>query len=258
MEIIAGNVDLEALNEVLSTPEQLEAYKKPFDGYTPLLLPRIFGTFLVTCGNLVYGSKPSYLKFRAVEVIARVPYHSWASAAFTLLTCFYTDEQRAIDLSKMAQYARIAQDNETMHVIVISQLAKQEERSGIIRHTIVPMFFAFFYFIVSYTLFLVRPRWSFELNYLFESHAFAQYDEFMRIREEELKNKTILSDFLNAYGRHPISQYDFFLTVRNDELIHRNQSVRDINLEKDRHHRRRAWILLGLLVLAAGIVSVIY
>ncbi len=255
MDIIAGNADLEALNKELESQEQLHAYKMPYDGYKPLLLPRILGTFLVTCGNIVYGNKPSYLKFRAVEVIARVPYHSWASAAFTLLTCFYNDENRAMRLSKVAQYSRIAQDNETMHVIVISQLAKQEERSGIIRHSIIPMFFAFFYFIASYCLYIIRPRWSFELNYLFESHAFAQYEEFLATRGEELRNKPILSDFLNWYGRHPISQYDFFLSVRNDELIHRNQAVRDIDMERDVTHRRRAWLIFGILVFGIGLLA---
>ena len=194
MDIIAGNADLEALNREIENPEQLRAYKIPYDGYKPLLLPRILGTFLVACGNIVYGNKPSYLKFRAVEVIARVPYHSWASAAFTLL-------------------------------------------------------------IASYLLYIIRPRWSFELNYLFESHAFAQYEEFLATRGEELRNKPILSDFLNWYGRHPISQYDFFLSVRNDELIHRNQAVRDIDMERDVTHRRRAWLIFGILVFGIGLLA---
>jgi ubiquinol oxidase len=249
MQTIAGNADLEALNEVLNDAEQLHAYKTPYDSYKPLLLPRILGGFLVGCGNLVYGNGPSYLKFRAVEVIARVPYHSWVSATFTLLTCFYANETKAMRLSNTTRYARIAQDNETMHVIVISQLAKQESRPGIIRHTIIPMFFAFFYFIASYLLFLIRPRWSYELNYLFESHAFEQYDRFLASHEERLRNKPILSDFLNWYGRNPISQYEFFRSVRNDELIHRNQSVHDIDFEHDRMHRRRSLLLAALVVL---------
>jgi ubiquinol oxidase len=255
MQTIAGSADLEALNEVLNDSEQLRAYKAPYDTYKPLLLPRILGGFLVGCGNLVYGSKPSYLKFRAVEVIARVPYHSWASATFTLLTCFYANETKAMQLSYTTRYARIAQDNETMHVIVVSQLAKQEGRSGIIRHTIIPMLFAFFYFIASYLLFLVRPRWSYELNYLFESHAFDQYNEFLSAKEEELRSKPILSEFLNSYGRNPISQYEFFRSVRNDELIHRNQSVHDIDFEHDRMHRRRS-LLIGLLILLLLLVCI--
>lgn len=245
---ILGNQALEELNVALNNDETLRAYKLPYDNYKPLLLPRILGTFLVTCGNVVYGSKPSYLKFRAVEVIARVPYHSWEHAAFTLLTFFYTDEHRALMLSKMSNYVRIAQDNETMHVIVISQLAHIHERAGFIRHTLIPLIFAFFYFTASYMLYLIRPRWSYELNFLFESHAFAQYQEFITTREEELKGRTILSEFLSQYGRHPISQYDFFKSVRNDEIIHRNESIHHIDSESDARSRMRVYLAVVLFV----------
>src|SRR5690606_8474837 len=103
------------LNRQLDDDEQLRAYKAPYDNYKPALLPRMLGGFLVFCGNLVYGAEPSYLKFRAVEVIARVPYHSWASAAFTLLTMFYTSEARAMKLAKIKDYSILASNNETMH-----------------------------------------------------------------------------------------------------------------------------------------------
>jgi len=245
MDLIAGNKDLEQLNQQLNDPQLLHDYKQPLDNYRPSLPPRILGTILVTCGNIVYGEKPSYLKFRAVEVIARVPYHSWSSAAYTLLTFFYANEQKALELSKVERFARIAQDNETMHVIVISQLADKEQPAGIIRHTLIPMFFAFFYFGASYFMFLLRPRWSYELNYLFESHAFDQYNRFLESRGEELHNKPILSDFLSHYGRYPINQYDFFLSIRNDEIIHRNQSIHEIDTEVDDLHVKRIKFFLA-------------
>jgi hypothetical protein len=141
---------------------------------------------------------------------------------------FYSNEQKAMRLSEVAKYARFAQDNETMHVVVISHLAKQEERAGIIRHTLIPMVFAFFYFWWSYLLYLINPRYSYELNYMFEDHAFEQYSLFLEKRAEELKKKPIQSDFLDWYGRHPRNQYDFFLSVRNDEIIHRNTSIREV------------------------------
>ncbi len=232
MELVAGDKELEVLNTQLNDPEQLRAYKAPHDNYHPRFLPRLLGSFLVQCGNIVYGREPSYLKFRAVEVIARVPYHSWSSVAYTLLTVFYSDEQRAIKLSGVARYARVAQDNETMHVIVVSHLACAEGRAGLIRYTLIPMSFAFFYFWVSYILYLVQPHWSFELNYLFEQHAFEQYSRFLDLYHEELKKKPIESEFLTWYGRNPRNQYEFFRSIRNDEIVHRNQSVRRIVAEE--------------------------
>ena len=226
--------DFEKLTESLNEDPVREAYKAPLDGYRPGLLPRLLGGTLVWCGNAVYGRRPSYLKFRAVEVIARVPYHSWASAAFTLLTLFYTNEARALKLSAISRFARFASDNETMHVVVISALARKEHPAGIFRHTLIPLFFAFFYFWMSYFLYLFNPRWSLETNYLFEQHAFDQYSLFLEENEALLKSKPIESDFLAWYGRHPRSQYEFFRSVRNDELVHRNQSIHEIVLYEKR------------------------
>jgi hypothetical protein len=218
----------ERLIESLSDEGVLREYKKPLDNYRPGLLPRALGGFLVFCGNLVYGNNPSYLKFRAVEVIARVPYHSWNAVAFTLFTLFYSNEKRALRLTRVSRFARFSSDNETMHVVVISGLARKEQRAGVIRHTIIPMLFSFFYFWVSYLLYMINPRWSLETNYLFESHAFEQYDLFIKLYETELRTKPIESEFLAWYGRHPRSQYEFFMSVRNDEIVHRNQSIHAI------------------------------
>lgn len=232
MELNGTDAEFEALIKQLNDDEQLKAYKAPYDGYKPALLPRMLGGFLVFCGNLVYGKEPSYLKFRAVEVIARVPYHSWAAAAFTLMTLFYSDEKRAIKLSTIKDYSIFASDNETMHVVVISLLSRREQRAGIIRYTVIPMLFAFFYFWMSYLLYLVKPRWSLETNYLFEQHAFDSYTRFLELKGEELKHKLVNSEYLEWYGRHPQNQYEFFRSVRNDEIVHRNRSIHEIELNE--------------------------
>lgn len=226
--------EFEALIQELNDPEQLNAYKAPYDAYRPSFVPRILGGFLVFCGNLVYGKEPSYLKFRAVEVIARVPYHSWASVAFTLVTLFYTSEGRAMRLRTIKDYAMYASDNETMHVVVISLLSSRETRAGVLRFTIIPMLFAFFYFWISYLLYLVQPRWSLETNYLFEQHAFDSYSRFLELYGEELKKKVVGSEYLEWYGRHPRNQYEFFQSVRNDEIVHRNRSIHEITLNHER------------------------
>lgn len=222
------DVKMEALNSSLNDPTILEEYKKPYNNYKCHLLPRIFGRLLVWCGNTVYGKKPSYLKFRAVEVIARVPYHSWDSAAFTFLTMFYQNESKAMSLANLSQFARLAADNETMHVVVISALAKAEQKANMFVHTVIPMLFAFFYFWVAYWLYLLNYRYAFELNYLFESHAFEQYSLFLEQKAEELKKKPMVSKYLEWYGREAPNQFDFFMSVRNDEIIHRNKSIEEI------------------------------
>jgi hypothetical protein len=115
-----------------------------------------------------------------------------------------------------------------MHVVVISELARREGEHSLFRGTMLPILFAFFYFWASYWLYLFSPRASLELNYLFEDHAFSQYQRFLEREEAALRKKPVGSDYLLWYGRSPRSQYEFFRSVRNDEIIHRNASMHEI------------------------------
>jgi hypothetical protein len=142
-----------------------------------------------------------------------------------LLTMCYSDEKKAIELSKTSRFGRASQDNETMHVVVMSQLAKKYGQDGFIRHTLIPLLFSFGYAAASFILYLFSPKSALQLNYLFEDHAFAQYTRYIETHGEELRSRPILSDFLEFYGRHVKSEYEFFVSVKNDEIIHRNMSA---------------------------------
>jgi len=225
MDVLDDRRAFEVLSHQLQSPSALKEFKARYDHYRPHLIPRMLGKTIVWGGNIVYGFGPSYLKFRAVEVIARVPYHSLASACYTLLTRFYSNERRSLELSKITKYARLSMDNETMHVVVISKLAREETPAGVMRYTIAPMIFAFFYFWIAYLLCLISPRYAGDLNFVFESHAFEQYNLFLHLHGETLKQKPVHSVFLEWYGRHPQNQYEFFCSLRSDEIIHRNNSV---------------------------------
>jgi ubiquinol oxidase len=222
----------ENLVRELLDPVLRDEYAKPLDGYKIGIIPAILGFFLVTFGTLVYGSKPSYGKFKAIEVIARIPYQSWEVATYTLLTAFYGNEKHAIRLAKTSAFSRMAQDNETMHVVVITAMAKRHKKIGPFRHMLIPLLFAFFYFWSIYLLYMFSHRASLELNYLFESHAYKQYQEFINREGERLKQQPLSSDFLAFYGREARTEYEFFEMVRNDELIHRNRSIREIENHK--------------------------
>lgn len=222
----------EALVRELNDVKLRTEYAKPYDQYKAGIIPAILGWILVTSGNLVYGHRPSYGKFKAVEVIARIPYQSWESAVYTLLTAFYGNERRAIELCKVSAFSRFAQDNETMHVVVISHIAKGMKGIGWFRHTLIPLLFSFFYFWAIYILYMFSRKAALELNYLFESHAYSQYQQFLEENEEMLKQKLLMSEFLDFYGRELTSEYEFFQSVRNDELIHRNRSIREITLRE--------------------------
>lgn len=227
-----NHLNHEALVRELLDPTLRAEYAKPYDTYKVGIVPAVLGWALVTFGNLVYGHKPSYGKFKAIEVIARIPYQSWEVATYTLLTAFYGNEKHAIRLAKTSTFSRMAQDNETMHVVVITAIAKKHKRVGFFRHMLVPLIFAFFYFWSIYLLYMFSHRAALELNYLFESHAYSQYQEFLTRNEERLKQEMFCSDFLAFYGREARNEYEFFEAVRNDELIHRNRSLREIENHK--------------------------
>jgi hypothetical protein len=219
----------EALVKALNDPELRAAYAAPYDHYKAGLVPNILGWILVTMGNTFYGHKPSYAKFKAVEVIARIPYQSWEAATYTLLTAFYSNEKYAIKLCNMSAFSRFAQDNETMHVVVISSIVRKIKKGqGFFRHTLVPLLFSFFYYWVVYLVYVFSHKAALELNYLFESHAYSQYSKFLELEGDKLKQRPVNSEFLEFYGRHCLSEYELFESIRNDELIHRNRSIREI------------------------------
>ena len=218
----------EALNAKLNDPELRADYARAFDDYRPGLAARVLGKLFTGSGDLMYGKKPTYQKFKAIEVVARIPYQSWEVASYTLLTWFYSNERRAIELAKTSAFSRMAQDNETLHVVVISQIVKRLKCESFLRHTVVPLIFATFYALAVFALYLVSRRAALELNFVFESHAFEQYSQFLEENHEKLRLTPISSDFLDFYGRHAKTELEFFESVRNDELIHRNRSIREL------------------------------
>ena len=219
------NTHHEELVASLSNSETLSSYKALHDSFRVSFLPRFFGGLLVALGNIFFGEEPTYGKFKAIEVIARIPYQSWEVASYMLLTFFYLNEKKAIELSQTSRFGRESQDNETMHVVVISKLAKEHGQSNFFLHTLVPLLFSFFYFLATLFLYLISPRKAFELNYVFEDHAFAQYSRFIKTNEKALKERPVKSAFLEYYGRYPRSEYDFFVSVSCDEITHRNRSA---------------------------------
>ncbi len=238
MELFKMNDDFEAHEKLVQelNDDALRAeYAAPLNDYKSGVVPRFLGWCLVTAGNIFYGEKPSYEKFKAVEVIARIPYQSWESVSYTLLTAFHAQEKYAVNLCKMVAFGRFAQDNETMHVVVLSEITRRHGKCGIARHTLVPLIFAFFYFWIIYVLYFISRKSALELNYLFESHAYEQYDRFLKENEACLKREPVNSEFLAFYGREVRNEWELFSSIRNDELIHRNRSIREIE------HQKRVW-----------------
>lgn len=218
----------EALVEELKDPALRAAYAKKYDDYKVGWVAAVLGYILVGTGNFIYGKKPSYAKFKAIEVIARIPYQSWEVATYTLLTALYSNEKRAVELAKTSAFSRMAQDTETLHVVVISQIVCKLKAQRFLKHTLIPLLMSFFYFWTLYFLYLIYRKAALELNYVFENHAYHQYSQFLEMEGDAMKHRVCMYEFLSFYGRNVITEYEFFETVRNDELIHRNMTIREL------------------------------
>ncbi len=223
------------LDSVIHHEKEARALQEPgfrgkmFDCYANAhvaLVPRLLAWALFFAGDLCYGKAPSYKKFRAIEMIARIPYQTWEMYAYMVQTAYFSNEARAMALAEHSAFSRLAQDNETMHVVVISQLFQEAgEYKGKFYTVWIPLLLSVSYFFACAILHVLNKRWTYELNFLFETHAFLHYGEFLDQNEEMLKSKPVHSEFLSFYGRHVENQYEFFSLVRNDELLHRNHSM---------------------------------
>jgi len=185
----------------------------------------LMGQALFLFMDIVYGKKPSLGKFRVLEVVARIPYQSWEAVHYFLTTHLYANERRAIDLFRDSKFARSAQDNETMHVVVITQMCKSEKTgTGIVRFYITPLLIAYLYAVFCLLFYFFTPRKAYELNYIFEDHAREQYAIFLE-NNGQFKEKLLQSKFMEVYGRANANYHDFFAGVRDDEINHRDRSL---------------------------------
>lgn len=218
--------------------EKLEVYKKKYDNLEISFIPRIFSKILFTSLSIFYGKDFNLQKFKVLEVIARVPYQTWEFVNYLITTNFYMNEEKAIEAASRADEGKFAQDNETMHVVVISQICKQEKKGNWLMHTFAPIIVAYIYFLISTLLYIVNKKYSYELNYLFEDHAYHGYEGFIKKNREVLVTKPLVSRFLDYYNRHPKNQLEFFESVKNDEIIHRNESAIELLKMKTKKETR--------------------
>jgi ubiquinol oxidase len=80
---------------------------------------------------------------------------------------------------------RAEQDNEQWHLLILQDLARRRGlRQSFVKHRLAPWLIAFFYYHVSWLLFLVRPEWSYRLNADFEDHAEHEYMRYVAAHPE--------------------------------------------------------------------------
>lgn len=193
-----------------------------------LSLPRhrygILSKILFLTLNLFYGRKKTLSKFKVLEVIARVPYQAWEQVAYVAVTHTYKKPNFAREIFEFVAESRRQQDNEQWHLLILEEMVQREGiRENYFLYRILPQCMAFFYYHISWILYVIKPAWSYKLNADFEDHAEHEYMEFVQ-EHPELENQPFESDFKDDYGYFE-STADLFRQIGLDERTHKEESL---------------------------------
>jgi ubiquinol oxidase len=172
--------------------------------------------------DVFYGRERTLSKFKVLEVIARVPYQAWENVAYVAVTHRYSKPEFARRIFERVTESRRQQDNEQWHLLILEELVDERPgREGFVRFRLLPQALAFFYYQLSWLLYVVKPAWSYLLNADFEDHA----EHALFVRETpELENERYDGLFADDYG-HYESLGDLLRQISLDERIHKEESL---------------------------------
>jgi len=213
----------------LSQAELREEQKKTLA--VPPLTYGFLAKILFVVMDLFYGRKRSWNKFKVLEIIARVPYQAWEHVAYIAITHSYEDRDFARRIFERVQEARHQQDNEQWHLLILEEwIHRQQIPEVFFLHRIVPQVIAFFYYQISWLLYVIKPSWSYRLNVEFEDHAEREYMLFAR-EHPELESEPFESDFKKDYGDFPMMA-DVIRQIGYDERMHKEESMMKMGMAR--------------------------
>jgi len=184
----------------------------------------LLATILFVSMDLFYGRKRTLSKFKVLEVIARVPYQSWEHVAYIAMTHTYSRPHFARRIFEFIKESRSQQDNEQWHLLILEEMVQARGiRENFFLHRILPQIIAFFYYHVSWLLYVIKPAWSYGLNADFEDHAEHEYMQFVS-ENPALERQPFESDFREEYGALE-NCADLFRRIGLDERVHKEESL---------------------------------
>jgi ubiquinol oxidase len=203
---------------------------------TPRMRYGVLAKMMFRPVDLLYGRKGSFTKFAVLEIIARVPYQAWERTGYWALHRHHHRSALAKRVFDRIVEARADQDNEQWHLLIMQDLIQRTGlRQNWLLHTAVPWWIAFFYYHVSWVLFLVKPEWNYKLNAEFEDHAEHEYMSFVATHPE-LDFQPDPGTYAVEYGRH-CSVADLLRQIGHDERIHKLDSLTNLSAPRFHHPR---------------------
>ena len=208
--------------ELLNSEQLKEEQRQTLAG--PRMRYGFLARLLFFSMDLLYGRKKGLSKFKVLEIIARVPYQAWENVAYVAMTHTHADPVFARRIFDRIKESRMQQDNEQWHLLIIGELiAKKGIDENLLLHGFIPQVIAFFYYHVSWILYVIRPQWSYLLNAYFEDHAEHEYMEYVA-GNPDLEAQRFESIFAKDYGQFA-SLADLFRQIGYDERVHKLDSL---------------------------------
>jgi hypothetical protein len=191
---------------------------------SPRMRYGLLARLLFVTADLLYGRGKSLSKFKVLEIVARMPYQAWENVAYIAMTHTHADPTFARRIFDRVKESRLQQDNEQWHLLILEEIRNKEGiRENFLKHWLIPQVIAFFYYHISWLLYVIRPRWSYLLNAHFEDHAEHEYMEFVA-ENPALEQESFESMFAEDYGRFS-SLADLFRQIGYDERVHKLESL---------------------------------
>jgi ubiquinol oxidase len=220
------------------TPRQLiHAQAQTLDA--PRLRYSLLARALFKAMDLAYGRTRTIVKFTMLEYIARVPYQAWERMGYLALARYRGRSALARRVFERIVESRAEQDNEQWHLLIMQDLVQRRDLSqSFLRHRLAPRLIAFFYYHVSWLLFVIRPEWSYRLNADFEDHAEHEYMAYVA-EHPELETQPDPGTYAAQYGQHG-SLADLFRQIGHDERTHKQDSLTNMRAPSPHHSRPTA------------------
>jgi Alternative oxidase len=218
------------------TPRQLrDAQAQTLDA--PRLRYGLLARALFKAMDLAYGRTRTLVKFTMLEFIARVPYQAWERMGYLALARHRGRSALARRVFARIVESRAEQDNEQWHLLILQDLVQRRgRRQSLLLHRLAPWLIAFFYYHVSWLLFVIRPAWSYRLNADFEDHAEHEYMSYVA-EHPELEAEADPGSYAAQYGQYG-SLADLFRQIGHDERVHKLDSL--ANISAPRPHQAHA------------------
>ncbi len=206
----------------MGSPDLAEEQRKTLA--TPRMSYSLLARVLFLGLDFLYGRRRTLSKFKVLEVIARVPYQAWEHVAYVAMTHMYSEPDFAKRIFDFVSESRRQQDNELWHLLILEEMIHQRGiREGFLRYRLFPQLNAFFLYHVSWFLYVISPRLSYQLNAWFEDYAEHEYMEFVR-DNPDLEQVPFESIFEKDYGSFE-SQADVLRRIGLDEREHKEESL---------------------------------